>query len=82
MYLVQMFFLIINKLLVLCFHVTVQSDAEVNRVQLSNGIPRQTAPQPSSSPPRLDVSTLDQVEQGGKFPISILNYPPAHPVYC
>ncbi|KAI3365641.1 hypothetical protein L3Q82_010722 [Scortum barcoo] len=52
---------------------SVQPDAEVSGAQLSNGMPRQTAPQPSSSPPRLDVSTLDQVDQGvelkGKKPV-------------
>ncbi|XP_056222733.1 WD repeat-containing protein 90 [Seriola aureovittata] len=41
----------------------VQPDAEVSGVQLSNGMPRQTAPLPSSPPPQLDISTNDQVEQ-------------------
>uniref|UniRef100_A0A8C4E0D1 WD repeat-containing protein 90 n=1 Tax=Dicentrarchus labrax TaxID=13489 RepID=A0A8C4E0D1_DICLA len=52
-----------HPLLILCFHITLQPDA-VSRVQLSNGMPRQTAPLPSSPPPRLDVSTLDQGDQG------------------
>uniref|UniRef100_A0A3B4ZIF7 WD repeat domain 90 n=1 Tax=Stegastes partitus TaxID=144197 RepID=A0A3B4ZIF7_9TELE len=38
-------------------------DTEVNGVRLSNGMPRQAAPLPSS-PPRLDISTTDQVDQG------------------
>nr|XP_046233487.1 WD repeat-containing protein 90 isoform X2 [Scatophagus argus] len=41
----------------------VQPDVEMNGVQVSNGMPRQTAPLPSSPPPRLDISTLDQVDQ-------------------
>uniref|UniRef100_A0A3Q1IQX2 WD repeat-containing protein 90 n=1 Tax=Anabas testudineus TaxID=64144 RepID=A0A3Q1IQX2_ANATE len=32
-------------------------------VQFSHGMPRQTAPIPSSPPPRLDVSSFDQVSQ-------------------
>uniref|UniRef100_A0A3Q3IDR4 WD repeat domain 90 n=1 Tax=Monopterus albus TaxID=43700 RepID=A0A3Q3IDR4_MONAL len=64
MYLIQMFSLITNKLLLLCFHVTSQPDTEVGRVQLSNGMPREKAPIPSSPPPQLDISTIDQVDQG------------------
>uniref|UniRef100_A0A3Q2NPU8 WD repeat-containing protein 90 n=1 Tax=Fundulus heteroclitus TaxID=8078 RepID=A0A3Q2NPU8_FUNHE len=44
----------------------VNADAEVNGAQLSNEIPRQTAPLPSSQH-RLDVSALDRVIQGGMF---------------
>ncbi|KAE8284342.1 WD repeat-containing protein 90 [Larimichthys crocea] len=44
---------------------------EVSGIQLSNGIPRQTAPLPSSSPPRLDVSTLDQGDQGALSSLSL-----------
>lgn len=58
---------IINKLVLLCFHATVQPEAEASGVQLSNGMPRQTAPLPSSPPPQLNISTLDQVDQGGEF---------------
>lgn len=75
---IRMFLLISNKLLIMCFHVTVQQDAEVSGVQLSNGMPRQTAPLPFSPPQPLDVSTLDQVDQGGKFCFSVLSYP-THP---
>ncbi|XP_045924452.1 WD repeat-containing protein 90 [Micropterus dolomieu] len=50
---------------------SVQPGAEVSRVQLSTGMPRQTAPLPSSPPPRLDVSTLDQVDQGVLGSLSI-----------
>ncbi|XP_028424157.1 WD repeat-containing protein 90 isoform X2 [Perca flavescens] len=42
---------------------SVQPDAEVSGVQLSSGMPRQTAPLPSSPPPPLDISSLDQVDQ-------------------
>ncbi|XP_030257051.1 WD repeat-containing protein 90 [Sparus aurata] len=42
---------------------SVQPDAEASGVQLSNGMPRQTAPLPFSLPQPLDVSTLDQVDQ-------------------
>ncbi|KAK2820247.1 hypothetical protein Q5P01_023206 [Channa striata] len=41
-----------------------QLDAEVSGVQLSHGMPRQTAPLPSSPPPQLNVSTIDQLHQG------------------
>ncbi|XP_072229948.1 WD repeat-containing protein 90 [Leuresthes tenuis] len=47
-----------------------KADAEVSGVLLSNGMPRQTAPLPSS-PPRLDVSTIDQVVQEGLGSLSI-----------
>ncbi|XP_070708545.1 WD repeat-containing protein 90 [Pempheris klunzingeri] len=50
---------------------SVKPDSEMSRVQLSNGMPRQTAPLPSSPPPRLDVSTLDQVDQGALGSLSI-----------
>lgn len=36
-------------------------DAEVDDIQLSNGMPRKTAPLPSSPPPRLDISGIDRV---------------------
>lgn len=61
---------------------TVQPDAEVNGAQLSNGMPRRAAPLPSSSPPHLEVSALDQVDQEGQFSFSFLNGPPADPIYC
>uniref|UniRef100_A0A8C9YQW0 WD repeat-containing protein 90 n=1 Tax=Sander lucioperca TaxID=283035 RepID=A0A8C9YQW0_SANLU len=38
----------------------IQPDAEVSGVQLSSGMPRQTAPLPSSPPPPLDISSLDR----------------------
>ncbi|XP_051274453.1 WD repeat-containing protein 90 [Dicentrarchus labrax] len=55
-----------------------KSDA-VSRVQLSNGMPRQTAPLPSSPPPRLDVSTLDQGDQGALASLSICDDTPTIP---
>ncbi|XP_034716336.1 WD repeat-containing protein 90 isoform X2 [Etheostoma cragini] len=42
---------------------SVQPDAERSGVQLSSGMPRQTAPLPSSPPPPLDSSSLDRVDQ-------------------
>lgn len=67
MYLIQMFLLITNKLLVLWFHVTAQPDAKMSGPQLSNGMPRRAVPLPFSSPPQLEVSALDQVDLEGKF---------------
>ncbi|TKS89948.1 WD repeat-containing protein 90 [Collichthys lucidus] len=58
-----------NTPALLCLHVTAQP--EVSGVQLSNGMPRQTAPLPSSSPPRLDVSTLDQDDQEALSSLSL-----------
>uniref|UniRef100_A0A7N8XKJ2 WD repeat domain 90 n=1 Tax=Mastacembelus armatus TaxID=205130 RepID=A0A7N8XKJ2_9TELE len=57
-------------------------NAEVSRVQVSNGMPRQTAPLPFSPPPRLNVSTIDEIDQGGKFSFTILNYTKALPFVC
>ncbi|XP_044194216.1 WD repeat-containing protein 90 isoform X1 [Thunnus albacares] len=51
-------------------------EAEVHGVQLSNGMPRQTAPLPTSPPPRLDVSTMDQVEQGALGSLSLCDDTP------
>uniref|UniRef100_A0A669E1K3 WD repeat-containing protein 90 n=1 Tax=Oreochromis niloticus TaxID=8128 RepID=A0A669E1K3_ORENI len=42
-------------------------NAEVDDIQLSNGMPRKTAPLPSSPPPRLDISGIDRVGHRGKF---------------
>ncbi|XP_069547580.1 WD repeat-containing protein 90 [Brachyistius frenatus] len=50
---------------------TLKAAAEVSGGQLSNGMPRQTAPLPSSPPPRLDVSTTDQVAQVALSSLSI-----------
>ncbi|XP_073345853.1 WD repeat-containing protein 90 [Pagrus major] len=50
---------------------SVQPDAEVSGVQLSSGMPRQTAPLPFSPPQLLDVSTLDQVDQGALGSLSM-----------
>lgn len=80
-----MFLFISSKLLVLCLHEKkkkVQPEPEMSVVRLSNGMPRQTAPLPSSPPPRLDVSTLDQLDQGGKFSFTLLNDLPAYSIYC
>uniref|UniRef100_A0A8D3BWJ5 WD repeat domain 90 n=1 Tax=Scophthalmus maximus TaxID=52904 RepID=A0A8D3BWJ5_SCOMX len=41
----------------------IEPDAGVRGVQLSNGMPRQKAPLPSSPPPQLDASTTYQVNQ-------------------
>ncbi|XP_022046552.2 WD repeat-containing protein 90 isoform X1 [Acanthochromis polyacanthus] len=41
---------------------TSKTDTDASGIQLSNGMPRQTAPLPSS-PPRLYISTIDQVDQ-------------------
>ncbi|KAF3853462.1 hypothetical protein F7725_014150, partial [Dissostichus mawsoni] len=63
----------------LCPHsqfTSVQPHTEVNGVRLSNGMPRRTAPLPSSPPPRLDISTLDQVDQGVLGSLSICDDPP------
>uniref|UniRef100_A0A3P8PJE8 WD repeat domain 90 n=1 Tax=Astatotilapia calliptera TaxID=8154 RepID=A0A3P8PJE8_ASTCA len=43
------------------------TDTEVDDIQLSNGMPRKTAPLPSSPPPRLDISSIDRVGHRGKF---------------
>uniref|UniRef100_A0A3Q3MJ41 WD repeat domain 90 n=1 Tax=Labrus bergylta TaxID=56723 RepID=A0A3Q3MJ41_9LABR len=45
--------------------------ADKSTVQMSNGMPRQTAPLPSSLPPQLDSSTIDQAGEGGKFPAAV-----------
>ncbi|XP_034070605.1 WD repeat-containing protein 90 [Gymnodraco acuticeps] len=58
---------------------SVQPHTEVNGVRLSNGMPRRTAPLPSSPPPRLDISTLDQVDQGVLGSLSICDDPPTVP---
>ncbi|KAM9336626.1 WD repeat-containing protein 90 [Symphorus nematophorus] len=58
---------------------SVQRDAEVSGVQLSNGMPRQTAPLPSSSPPQLDISTLGQGDQGALGSLSICDNTPTIP---
>ncbi|XP_031699208.1 WD repeat-containing protein 90 isoform X1 [Anarrhichthys ocellatus] len=52
---------------------------DVSGVQLSSGMPRQTAPLPSSPPSRLDISTLDQVEQGALGSLSICDDTPTIP---
>ncbi|KAF7204596.1 WD repeat-containing protein 90 isoform X2 [Nothobranchius furzeri] len=51
---------------------------EVKEVQLSNGIPRQTAPLPSSQP-QLDVSPLDHVVQSGLGCLSVSEDVPTNP---
>uniref|UniRef100_A0A667XX37 WD repeat domain 90 n=1 Tax=Myripristis murdjan TaxID=586833 RepID=A0A667XX37_9TELE len=46
---------------VLCFLIGLkhQPEAEANGILLSSGIPRQSAPLPSSPPPHLDISDID-----------------------
>ncbi|XP_039991620.1 WD repeat-containing protein 90 isoform X3 [Xiphias gladius] len=58
---------------------SVQPDDEVSGVQLSNGMPRQTAPLPSSPPPQLDISTTDQVDQGAFGSLSLCDDTPTIP---
>ncbi|KAF7661567.1 hypothetical protein LDENG_00259130 [Lucifuga dentata] len=41
----------------------VQPEAEVKGALLSSGMPRQTAPHPSSPPPPLDISSIDHVDR-------------------
>ncbi|KAM4526174.1 WD repeat-containing protein 90 [Fundulus diaphanus] len=55
------------------------SDAEVNGAQLSNEMPRQTAPLPSSQH-RLDVGALDRVIQGGLGFLSVCEDDSGKPV--
>ncbi|KAM9716313.1 WD repeat-containing protein 90 [Menidia menidia] len=55
-----------------------KAGTKVNVVQLSNGMPRQTAPLPTS-PPQLDVSTNDQVLQAGLGSLSICEDGSANP---
>uniref|UniRef100_A0A8C7HKE2 WD repeat-containing protein 90 n=1 Tax=Oncorhynchus kisutch TaxID=8019 RepID=A0A8C7HKE2_ONCKI len=40
------------------------SESEVNGRLLSNGMPRRTAPLPTSPPPCLDISSIDRIGQG------------------
>uniref|UniRef100_A0A4W5QM74 WD repeat-containing protein 90 n=1 Tax=Hucho hucho TaxID=62062 RepID=A0A4W5QM74_9TELE len=40
------------------------SESDVNSRLLSNGMPRRTAPLPSSPPPCLDISSIDRIGQG------------------
>ncbi|XP_068438690.1 WD repeat-containing protein 90 [Clinocottus analis] len=53
---------------------------DVSGVQLSNGMPRQTAPLPCSPPSRLDIRTPDQVEQDALGSLSICDDTPSIPV--
>ncbi|XP_056285490.1 WD repeat-containing protein 90 isoform X2 [Pseudoliparis swirei] len=52
-------------------YISAPKSADVSGVQWSNGMPRQTAPLPSSPPPPLDISTLDPVEQEALGSLSI-----------
>uniref|UniRef100_A0A673C0S9 WD repeat domain 90 n=1 Tax=Sphaeramia orbicularis TaxID=375764 RepID=A0A673C0S9_9TELE len=45
----------------------IQSPAELTQAQMSNGMPRQTAPLPSSPPPRLDIGIIDQADHEGEM---------------
>ncbi|XP_026206822.1 WD repeat-containing protein 90 isoform X2 [Anabas testudineus] len=58
---------------------SVQPETEVSGVQFSHGMPRQTAPIPSSPPPRLDVSSFDQVSQAAFGSSSICENSPNIP---
>ncbi|KAM4715856.1 WD repeat-containing protein 90 [Anableps anableps] len=55
------------------------ADTEMNGARLSNGMPRQTAPLPSSQH-RLDVSTMDRIIQGGLGSLSVCEEDPVKPV--
>ncbi|XP_020493168.2 WD repeat-containing protein 90 [Labrus bergylta] len=56
-----------------------QPEAKESTVQMSNGMPRQTAPLPSSLPPQLDSSTIDQAGEGGLGSVSICDEAPNIP---
>ncbi|XP_070846624.1 WD repeat-containing protein 90 [Chaetodon trifascialis] len=56
-----------------------QQDAELNAAQLSSGMPRWPVPLPSSSPPQLEVSALDQVDQEILGSLSICEDTPTIP---
>lgn len=58
---------IITKKMCLNGHKTVQPESGMNGTPLSNEVPRETAPLPSSPPSRLDDSTREQVDTGCKF---------------
>ncbi|KAM4623838.1 WD repeat-containing protein 90 [Polymixia lowei] len=46
---------------------------EVNGILLSNGMPRRTAPLPSSPPPRFDISVNDQINQEALGSLSFID---------
>uniref|UniRef100_A0A673BY72 WD repeat domain 90 n=1 Tax=Sphaeramia orbicularis TaxID=375764 RepID=A0A673BY72_9TELE len=43
------------------------TETELTQAQMSNGMPRQTAPLPSSPPPRLDIGIIDQADHEGEM---------------
>ncbi|XP_019939112.2 WD repeat-containing protein 90 isoform X1 [Paralichthys olivaceus] len=55
---------------------SVHPDVAVTEVQLSNGMPRQKAPLPSSPPPHLDVSTTNQADQAAFGSLSLCEETP------
>ncbi|GLD57492.1 WD repeat-containing protein 90 [Lates japonicus] len=57
----------------------ISAPKSVSGVQLSNGMPRQTAPLPSSPPPQLDISMADQVDQGTFGSLSLCDNTPTIP---
>ncbi|XP_032430829.1 WD repeat-containing protein 90 isoform X2 [Xiphophorus hellerii] len=60
-------------------YISLPPDGKVNAAQLSNGMPRQAAPLPSSQH-QLDVSTMDPEIQGGLSRLSVCDDDPAKPV--
>ncbi|XP_041672355.1 WD repeat-containing protein 90 isoform X2 [Cheilinus undulatus] len=58
---------------------SVQPEVEESTVQTCNGMPRQTAPLPSSPPPLLDVSNIDNVNEAGLCSLSICDEAPKIP---
>ncbi|XP_071395607.1 WD repeat-containing protein 90 [Centroberyx affinis] len=52
-------------------YVSPPKSAEVSGVLLSSGMPRQTAPLPSSPPPQLDISAIDRVDQDALGSLSL-----------
>ncbi|XP_029977706.1 WD repeat-containing protein 90 isoform X2 [Sphaeramia orbicularis] len=64
---------------------SVQSPAELTQAQMSNGMPRQTAPLPSSPPPRLDIGIIDQADHEALGSLSLCEdaiNSPNIPVLC
>ncbi|XP_016518793.1 WD repeat-containing protein 90 isoform X1 [Poecilia formosa] len=61
------------------YNIPLPADGEVNAAQLSNGMPRQAVPLPSSQH-QLDVSAMDPEIQGGLVHLSVCDDDPAKPV--
>ncbi|KAM3592554.1 uncharacterized protein V6R79_021158 [Siganus canaliculatus] len=59
----------------------IQPDVEVRGARSSNGMPRQTAPHPSTPPPQLSVSVLQQGDQEVSGSFSVCDDPPTIPTF-